>query len=170
MKLSDIKPNPNNPRLIKDDKFKKLCKSISEFPQMMELRPIVVDADGMILGGNMRYQAPKHNGVKDIPNEWVKRADDLTEDQKREFIVKDNAGFGEWDWDALANEWDQEDLAGWGLDVPGQENETQPKEERELRPYQMSHVLLSFSPQYINEIMSAIEKIECPYEIEQSAN
>lgn len=117
MKITDIKPNPGNPRLIKDDKFKKLCKSISEFPQMMALRPIIVDADGVILGGNMRYQAIKHNGMKEIPDEWVRRADELTEDQRREFIVKDNVGFGEWDWDMIANEWDQQELEDWGLDV-----------------------------------------------------
>ena len=118
MKLSDIKKNPNNPRLVKDDKFRKLCKSIEEFPQMMELRPIVVDADGVILGGNMRYEAIKANGMREVPDAWVKRADELTEEQKREFVVKDNVGFGEWDWDVLANEWDDLPLDDWGLDVP----------------------------------------------------
>lgn len=118
MRLTDIKLNPNNPRLVKDDKFKKLCKSLQEFPQMMELRPIVVDANGVILGGNMRYQALKANGMKEIQDEWVKRADELTEEQKREFVIKDNVGFGEWDWDVLANEWDDLPLGDWGLDIP----------------------------------------------------
>ena len=118
MKLSSIKLNPNNPRLIKDEKFKKLCKSIEEFPQMMELRPIIVDEDGVILGGNMRYQALQYLGYKELEDKWVKRASDLTEEQKKEFIVKDNVGFGEWDWDALANEWDDLPLVDWGLDLP----------------------------------------------------
>ena len=118
MKLSSIKLNPNNPRLIKDEKFKKLCKSIEEFPQMMELRPIIVDEDGVILGGNMRYQALRHLGYKELEDKWVMRASDLTEEQKKEFIVKDNVGFGEWDWDVLANEWGELPLEDWGLDLP----------------------------------------------------
>ena len=118
MKLSEIKPNPGNPRIIKDEKFRKLCKSLEEFPQMMELRPIVVDDQGIILGGNMRYRALKENGTREIPDAWVKRADELTEEQKREFVIKDNAGFGEWDWDVLANEWDDLPLDDWGLEVP----------------------------------------------------
>lgn len=114
--IGDIKPNPNNPRHIKDDKFKKLVASIRDFPQMLELRPIVVDADGMVLGGNMRLRACQAAGLKEVP---VIYADQLTEDQKREFIIKDNVGFGEWDWDVLANEWDEVVLDAWGLDVPG---------------------------------------------------
>ncbi len=116
IKLSSLKPNDKNPRLIKDDKFKKLCLSLKDFPQMMELRPIVVDENNIILGGNMRYKALKENGMKEIPDEWVKKASDLTDDQKKEFIVKDNVGFGEWEWDTLANEWDTEKLIEWGLD------------------------------------------------------
>lgn len=118
MKLSQIKKNPNNPRLIKDAKFELLKKSIQEFPQMMELRPIVVDESGAILGGNMRYEAIKALKMAEFPDSWVKRADELTDDQKKEFIVKDNVGFGEWSWDELANEWDSELLSDWGLDVP----------------------------------------------------
>jgi DNA modification methylase len=116
--LADIKQNPNNPRLIKDDKFKKLRKSLQEFPQMMELRPMIVDADGVILGGNMRYQAIKASGRKEIPDSWVMRADELTEEQKQEFIIKDNIGFGEWDFELLANEWGDLPLDDWGLDLP----------------------------------------------------
>jgi len=170
MKLSEIRINPGNPRLIKDAKFRKLCRSIKEFPRMMELRPIIVDADGMILGGNMRYQALRHNGMTEIPDSWVKRAEELTEAQKREFIIKDNVGFGEWNFDILANEWVNLPLDDWGLDMPGPEIYALEKEEKELRPYSMVHVLLSFAPENINEVMSAIEKIECFYEIEQSAN
>jgi hypothetical protein len=115
VKLSEIKPNPKNPRLIKDDKFKKLVKSIKDFPQMLEIRPIVVDENNIILGGNMRFKALKEAGYSEVS---IIRANDLTEDQKDEFIVKDNVGFGEWDWDILANEWDENKLNDWGLDLP----------------------------------------------------
>lgn len=118
IKINSIKKNPKNPRILKDEKFEKLKASIESFPQMMELRPIVIDSDGIILGGNMRFQAIKSLGMKEIPDAWVKRAEDLTEEQKREFVIKDNAGFGEWDWETLANEWDDLPLGDWGLDVP----------------------------------------------------
>ena len=118
MKLSEIKVNKSNPRIIKDDKFKKLIKSLEDFPKMMEFRPIVVNDDGMILGGNMRYRALLDLGYKEIPDNWVKKASDLTDDEKRRFIIVDNLSFGEHDWDALANEWDSEELEEWGLDVP----------------------------------------------------
>lgn len=121
MKLSDIKVNPNNPRIIKDDKFKKLVKSIKEFPKMMDLRPMVINSDNIVLGGNMRLKALKELGYKEIPDEWVRRADELTDDEQRRFIIADNVGFGEHDWDMLANEWDVEELADWGLDIPGWE-------------------------------------------------
>ena len=119
MKLSEIKPNPNNPRLIKDDKFKKLCQSIKDFPEMLELRPIVVNKDMIILGGNMRYKAAKEIGLKEIPVTIA----DLTPEQEREFLIKDNVSGGEWDWELLANEWDSEELEAWGLDIPAFENE-----------------------------------------------
>jgi ParB-like chromosome segregation protein Spo0J len=115
VKISDVKTNPKNPRLIKDDKFKKLVKSIQEFPQMLELRPIVVDENNIVLGGNMRLKACIEVGLKEV---FIVKADDLTEQQKDEFIVKDNVGFGEWDWDILANEWDTDKLTDWGLDIP----------------------------------------------------
>ena len=114
MKLSDIKANTNNPRLIKDDKFKKLLESVKSFPEMLELRPIVVNKDMVILWGNMRYKACKEAWLKEIP---VIVADNLTEEQEREFLIKDNVSWGEWDWDILANEWDKEELEEWGLDV-----------------------------------------------------
>jgi hypothetical protein len=119
VKISDVKTNPKNPRLIKDDKFKKLVKSIQEFPQMLELRPIVVDENNIVLGGNMRLKACIEIGLKEI---FIVKAQDLTEEQKDEFIVKDNVGFGEWDWDLLANEWDTEKLDEWGLNIPNFEN------------------------------------------------
>jgi ParB-like chromosome segregation protein Spo0J len=118
IKLSEIKNNPNNPRILKDDKFKKLVKSIQEFPKMMELRPIVVDETNTVLGGNMRLKALKELNYKEIPDNWVKQAKDLTEEESKRFIIADNVGFGEWDWDVLANEWDSEQLEAWGLDVP----------------------------------------------------
>lgn len=118
MELSEIHINPNNPRLIKDDRFKKLCKSIQEFPKMMKLRPIVVDAEGMILGGNMRFKALKELKYKEVPDEWVKRDGELTEAEKQRFIIADNIGFGEYDWDVLANEWNEEELLNWGLEIP----------------------------------------------------
>ena len=114
VKISKVKGNPDNPRIIKNDKFKKLVKSIQEFPEMLKLRPIVVDEDMMVLGGNMRLKASKDAGLKEV---WIDIAEGLTDEQKKEFIVKDNVGFGEWEWDMLANEWDSVQLAEWGLDV-----------------------------------------------------
>ena len=114
VKISEVKNNPNNPRLIKDDKFKKLVKSIKAFPEMLEKRPIVVDEDMVVLGGNMRLKASKEAGLKEV---WIDVAEGWSEEQKAEFIIKDNVGFGEWDWDILANEWDNEQLNEWGLDV-----------------------------------------------------
>lgn len=118
IKLKDIKPNPNNPRVIKGDKFDKLVNSIKEFPKMLELRPMVVNDDNILLGGNMRLKALQEIGYKEIPDTWVRKASDLTEDEQRQFIIKDNVGFGEWDWEMLANEWNSEELTEWGLDVP----------------------------------------------------
>ena len=115
VRIQDVKTNPNNPRFIKDDKFKKLVRSIKEFPEMLELRPIVVDKDNIVLGGNMRLRACKEAGLKEV---HIVKADQLTEEQQREFIIKDNVGFGEWDWDNLANEWDVDELEDWGLDLP----------------------------------------------------
>ena len=113
VKIAEVKHNPNNPRLIKDDKFKKLVKSIQEFPDMLNVRPIVVNKDMVVLGGNMRLKAIKEAGYKEIAVDIV----DWTEDQQKEFIVKDNASFGEWNWDDLANNWDEEQLVEWGVDT-----------------------------------------------------
>jgi len=119
--IQEVKPNQNNPRFIKDYKFKKLVKSIKEFPQMLKLRPIVVNSDMVVLGGNMRLKACKEAGLKEV---WVLKADELTEQQQREFIVKDNVGFGEWDWDILANDWNGQQLEDWGLEfMPFEEEE-----------------------------------------------
>lgn len=122
MKLTALKPNPQNPRIIKDDKFKKLVKSLEGFPEMMDKRPMVcvTDVDGKLfpLGGNMRLRAIQELGMKEIPDTWVTLADDWTEEKRKEFTIKDNASFGEWDWESLANEWDSEQLSDWGVDVP----------------------------------------------------
>ena len=126
VKLSEIKPNPDNPRVIKRNQLKSLQKSLSDFPEMMKLRPIVVDEDGVILGGNMRYQALLANGA--IETE-VEKVSGLTPEQKREFVIKDNVAFGAWDWDKLANEWDAEQLDEWGLDIPEAEKVDQEIEE-----------------------------------------
>lgn len=118
VKISDVKSNPNNPRLIKDDKFTKLVQSLKDFPEMAKVRPIVVNTEMVILGGNMRFKAMKEAGWKEVPVEVV----DWTEEKQKEFIVKDNVGFGEWDWSDLANNWDADKLEEWGLDIPGFDN------------------------------------------------
>jgi ParB-like chromosome segregation protein Spo0J len=125
VKISEVKANPNNPRIIKDDKFQKLVKSIKEFPEMLNIRPIVVNADMVVLGGNMRLKACKEAGLKELP---IIKADDLTEEQQKQFIIKDNVGYGEWDWETLANQWDVDNLNEWGLDLPDYKHE----EEKEL--------------------------------------
>lgn len=115
VKISEVKVNPNNPRLIRDDKFAKLVQSIKDLPQMLEIRPIVVNTDMVVLGGNMRLKACKEAGLKEVP---IIIADNLTEDQQREFLIKDNVSGGEWDWNMISNEWDADQLNEWGLDIP----------------------------------------------------
>ena len=114
IKINLVKSNPNNPRLIKDDKFRKLVESISSFPQMLEIRPIVVNDEMVVIGGNMRLKACIEAGLKEV---WIIKATKLTAEQQKEFIIKDNVGFGEWDFDILANEWSTEQLAEWGVEV-----------------------------------------------------
>jgi len=128
VKISEVKSNPNNPRIIKDDKFRKLVQSIKDFPKMLEIRPIVVNNEMIVLGGNMRLKACKEAGLKEI---FIIKAEDLTEDQQKEFIIKDNVGFGEWDWEQLANEWDNEELNDWGLDIPNFDSEVEELEAKE---------------------------------------
>ena len=113
--INKIQGNRENPRVIKDSKFQKLVRSIEEFPEMLYLRPIVVNKDMVILGGNMRHKASKDAGLKEIP---IIIAENLDEAKERQFIIKDNVGFGEWDWDALANLWDIDELDEWGLELP----------------------------------------------------
>ena len=113
--IQEVRLNEENPRYIKDHKFEKLVKSIKEFPQMLDLRPIVVNKDMIVLGGNMRLRACREAGLTEVP---IIYADNLTEEQQKEFVIKDNSSFGEWDWDILANEWDTEQLIDWGMDIP----------------------------------------------------
>lgn len=117
--ISKVRPNSENPRYIKDEKFKKLVQSLRDFPEMANVRPIVVNTEMVVLGGNMRLKAMQEAGWKEVPVEVV----DWSEEKQREFIIKDNVGYGEWDWDDLANEWDSEMLSDWGVDVPFQEPE-----------------------------------------------
>ena len=125
MNINDIKLNPNNPRYIKDDRYQKLKKNMQEFPKMMKLRPIVVDDDGMILGGNMRYLAIKDLKYTEIPEGWVVKASELTEDERRRFTITDNIPYGDWDYDKLANEWDMTELQDWGIKLPEMEIKTE---------------------------------------------
>ena len=118
VKITEIKANPNNPRILKDDKFRKLVTSIEKFPEMADVRPIVVNMDMVVIGGNMRLRAMKEVGWKEAPVQMV----DWTEEQQKEFIIKDNLGYGEWDWDDLANNWDEQELTDWGLDIPNFNN------------------------------------------------
>lgn len=129
VKISDIKLNPNNPRIIKDDNFKKLVKSIIDFPEMLNIRPIVVNDDMIILGGNMRFKACKEAGLKEIP---IIKASNLSEDKQREFLIKDNVSGGEWDWHSLKNDWDALKLEEWGIDLPIDEQIENLKEDEVL--------------------------------------
>ena len=161
MKINEIKLNKSNPRIIKDYKFEKLKKSISEFPKMLELRPMVIDNNNVVLGGNMRLTALKDLGYKEIPDNWVKRASELTDEEKQRFVIADNVGFGDWDWDILANEWDSELIADWGLDVPSfeevnlddffEENNEQDKENK-------NKIILEYTENDYNKVIEAFTK------------
>lgn len=149
--IKQVLPNPDNPRFIKDYKFEKLVKSIREFPQMLDLRPIVVNQDMIVLGGNMRLKACEEAGLKEVP---IIFADNLTPEQEKEFIIKDNSSFGEWDWDLLANEWDVDQLNDWGMDVPYTEDDIEemgnPMNEQSEKPFateldtQSNYLVLKF--------------------------
>ena len=139
-KIKDVKNNPKNPRVIKDAQFRKLVQSIKEFPEMLKLRPIVLDEDGIILGGNMRFRASIEAGLKEV---WVTEVTDWTEKQKQEFIVKDNSSFGEWDWDVLANQFDLDALDDWGLDIPTYltDEDEEPQYDENLRAHELERYL-----------------------------
>lgn len=163
VKISEVKTNPNNPRLIKDGKFKKLVQSIKDFPQMLKIRPIVVNQDNVVLGGNMRLKACQEAGLKKV---WIIKADDLTEEQQREFIIKDNVGFGEWDWDLLANEWNSIELDNWGVDNWHNIDDIETSEEFVLpdgdkSPFQqMTFTLADAQAEQIKNAISDIKKTE----------
>jgi len=128
MKITELKVNERNPRYITKTSMERLKERIQDFPKMMKLRPIVVDQDNTILGGNMRYRALVELGYKEIPEDWVKRAEELTEEEQRKFIIGDNVGFGEWDMDTLANEWEVDELDDWGIETFVGEEEEEIKE------------------------------------------
>ena len=128
IKLKDLKPNQKNPRFIRDSKFIQLKESIDGFPKGLKYRPIIIDEDNVIIGGNMRHKALVELGYKEIPEEWVMMEDEFTEEERRRFVIVDNLGFGEWDYDMLGNEWDTEELGTWGMDV------WQPQEEDSFEP------------------------------------
>jgi len=159
VKVSAIKNNPKNPRIIKDDKFFKLVKSVKEFPQMLELRPIVVNEDMIVLGGNMRLKACIEAGYKEVT---IVKAKDLTPEQQNEFIIKDNVGFGEWDWDMLANEWNSEDLTEWGLDVWNKTDDINLddffEDNGESEKEQKFKIVLEYTEEDYNEVTEAFKK------------
>ena len=165
VKITEVKVNPNNPRLIKDDKFKKLVRSIKDFPEMLNIRPIVVNSDMIVLGGNMRLKACKEAGLKEVP---IIVADNLTEEQQREFLVKDNTSGGEWDWDMIANEWDAGQLGNWGLDFwqPDERNWNDvenKKDSDELEGYlnrETGILKLSFLQEQYKEVIKKLDKIQ----------
>jgi hypothetical protein len=166
MKLSDINPNPDNPRVIKDDKFRKLVNSIREFPKMLELRPMILDSTNTIIGGNMRYKALQQIGYTDIPDEWIKRAEDLTEDEKRRFIIADNIQLGDWEWDMLASLWNEDDLIDWGLTFEGVVTTKDPEvaeeqrtiEEMELK-FDEHHDYIVFLFNNVNDYVMAVTNL-----------
>ena len=172
MLLSEVKANPDNPRVIRDERFEKLCKSIKEFPKMMSLRPIVVDDNNMVLGGNMRLRALQVLKFKEIPDEWVKMASELTEEEKKRFIIADNVNFGEHDFQAL-EDWDREELIDWGVELEeNEENEKAEIKTIEIVGFKKTHVLLSFAPETMLYIQDYLQKIKdtIGVEYEQASN
>ena len=164
-KIGDLKANPTNPRVIKDDKFRKLVESIRKFPKMMEIRPIVVNSDMVVLGGNMRLKACKEIGLKEVP---IIMADQLTEDEQREFIIKDNVGFGEWDWAELGK-WEAAELGEWGLDVPdfgvevgdGQTSDGFTLPDGDKEPFQqMAFILSNRQAEMVKDAMKSVQVSE----------
>ena len=159
IKIQKLTSNTNNPRIIKDNKFKQLVKSIQDFPEMLRIRPIVVDENNVVLGGNMRLRACKEAGLNEV---WVEKIETFTEKQKEEFIVKDNVGFGEWDWDILANKWDNVKLGEWGMDV------WQPQEDLDLEDFFVEDkseekndnhkIVLEYSEDEYNKILECFKK------------
>ena len=164
VKINSIQSNLKNPRIIKDNKFKKLVKSIKEFPEMLELRPIVVDENNLILGGNMRHKACIEAGLKEV---YIKVAKGLTVEQKQEFIIKDNVNFGDWEWDMLANEWKTNVLDDWGLDVWQNEDDLEEPDFNELTDNNKKDAVMKITfknEKDLEEAESEISKIVGKYE------
>ena len=157
VKITAVKSNPNNPRLIKDNKFKQLVQSIKDFPEMLSIRPIVVNKEMMVLGGNMRLKACLEAGLKEVA---IIKADNLTPEQQNEFIIKDNVGFGEWEWDILANEWDTEQLAEWGLEVFQTPDYSDKNEEIDIDSLDSEMIIkLKYSEDEYNLVREQLSKI-----------
>lgn len=175
--INTVKLAPNNPRVIKSDKFKKLVSSIKEFPEMLSLRPIVVDNDMVVLGGNMRLRACREAGLTEVP---VLRASEFTEEQKKEFVIKDNSSFGEWDWDVLANEWSITELADWGLDIPASyfDDDKEPEFDKDeldeaLDKYinsKVKQITLYFDNQQYEYVLGKLEEIAKEKELESNTD
>lgn len=175
--INTVKLAPNNPRVIKSDKFKKLVSSIREFPEMLSLRPIVVDNDMVVLGGNMRLRACREAGLTEVP---VLRASEFTEEQKKEFVIKDNSSFGEWDWDVLANEWSITELADWGLDIPASyfDDDKEPEFDKDeldeaLDKYinsKVKQITLYFDNQQYEYVLGKLEEIAKEKELESNTD
>ena len=175
MKVSQLKLNKKNPRKISPDQMEKLKSSIQKFPKMMSLRPIVYDPDTMeVLGGNQRLLAIRDLGMKEIPDDWVKSADELTEKEKREFVLRDNVQFGDWDFEMLSAEFGEFDFVDIGMDIPNIDSEIKDIDEKnkEIRPIKKVHYLISVPIDLVLDVQDAIKAIRefDEIEISQSQN
>jgi ParB-like chromosome segregation protein Spo0J len=162
MNLSEIKENPNNPRVIEPHKFAQLVESLRSFPKMMALRPIIKDDNGFILGGNMRYRALLDLGYEQVPDEWVKNANDFTEEEKREFLIKDNLGFGEWNFHDLEAEWNKNELGEWGFDIPSHDSDLSKFFENDSEPTKVNQkaITLHFVIEDYEKVRKALDSME----------
>ena len=175
--IQKVHLSPTNPRVIKDHKFRKLVKSIREFPEMLNMRPIVVDEEMVVLGGNMRLRACREAGLKEVP---IIKASNLTEQQKKEFVIKDNSSFGEWDWDLLANEWDIQDLDQWGLDIPASyfDDDKEPEFDKDILDQQLDtyinskvkQITLYFDNQQYEYVLGKLDEIAIAEQLESNTD
>ena len=175
--IQKVHLSPSNPRVIKDHKFRKLVQSIREFPEMLNMRPIVVDEEMVVLGGNMRLRACREAGLVEVP---IIKAANLTEQQKKEFVIKDNSSFGEWDWDLLANEWDIQDLDQWGLDIPASyfDDDKEPEFDKDILDQQLDtyinskikQITLYFDNQQYEYVLGKLEAIAQAEELESNTD
>lgn len=162
--LDKIRSNPKNPRTIKKHQLEKLMKSISDFPKMLELRPLVVDENMVVLGGNMRLKALKELKYESVP--YIK-IEGLSEEQKEQFIIKDNVNYGDWDWDVLSTDWNLTSMDGWGLDVPSWvlDDDAEPEIDRDvlneaMDAYinaQVKRIVLFFDNEEYNDIIKKLK-------------